>query len=289
MACAEGLSSTRPIDAPKYLALLDEMAAAVRVRVEKSARLFRLKPAEFKNSEAVFRVMTMEHVLRVGFGVGYDPAVAEYTRTGKPWFSTDATETFVHGILSDKRLGTCSTLPVFAVAVGRRCGYPLYFVRVPLHGLYRWHDEREKFNYQHHEGGGDIQPDEYYHKWPIEWTESEFAMNARAGVWLRSMTARQEVSKFLCNRVFQLRDEGRYAESLDAVRAAKRFDPVNPACGCLEYELLVKMSVDRLGATFNLDCFVRMEPIVISSPVEAMCCARSRAAATVDATDTSAH
>ena len=139
------------------------------------------------------------------------------------------------------------------MAVGRRCGYPLYFARVPNHGIYRWHDEREKFNYQHNLTGGDMQPDEFYHTRPIKWDESHFALNARTKVWLHSMTARQEVSKFLCNRALCLREEKRYQEALQAIDVAEQFDPINPVCGDIGYDICVKM-----GGT----CSVSTLPII---------------------------
>jgi hypothetical protein len=251
LACAEGISSSQPIDIPKYLAVLDAMAAAVPVRIEKTLRLFKLKPAEFGHSMNVFRIMTMEHVMRIGFGVKYDGKVKEMTAKEKSWVSDDSSEIFIHGILSEKRTGTCSSLPVCAIAVGRRCGYPLYLVRVPHHCLYRWHDEREQFNYQHNDGGGRLLPDAHYHAWPHQWEDIHFAMNAQIKVWLHSLTAKQEVSKFLCHRAILLRDETHYDEALDAIRCAGRFDPRNPACSDISFEIEQRMLEKQSVAIFG--------------------------------------
>lgn len=140
LACARGLPKANEDEFPKYVALLDTIAVAVRRHTERSWRLFKIKPAEFHNSENVFRVFTMEHVLRVQFGVKYDPLVSEVTDHGKSdkgWCPADSTETFIHGVLSEKRTGTCSSLPTFSIAVGRRLGYPLRLIRVPNHTLFR--------------------------------------------------------------------------------------------------------------------------------------------------------
>jgi hypothetical protein len=203
----------------------------------------------------------------------YDDLVAESARTGKKR-ELDSSEVFIHGILSEKRTGTCASLPVFAVALGRRCGFPLYNVYVPSHGLYRWHGECEKFNYQHTESGGDIRPDEYYHTWPVEWTERHFALNAHTKIWLYSLAARREVSKFLWNRALQLHHASRYGEALDSLKAAARFDPLNPACEELAYHTLTKMGADRLGTTFDLNRIINMDPIIVPSPVDAAWAAR---------------
>ncbi|MCG8651131.1 MAG: hypothetical protein MI861_14935, partial [Pirellulales bacterium] len=162
LACARGLDNVVEDDFTNYLFLLDTIAEAVEKETERCFRLFKIKPAQFNHSEAVYRIYTMEHVFRVKFGIKYDPLVQHRLETGQEWTSADSTEIFIHGILSDKRTGTCSSLPTFAIAVGRRLGYPLKLVLVPNHTLYRWDDGNEVLNYQHTESGGDIRPDKYF-------------------------------------------------------------------------------------------------------------------------------
>lgn len=152
---------------------------------------------------------------------------------------------FIHGILSAKRTGTCSSLPTFAVAVGRRLGYPLKLVLAPNHTFYRWDDGAELFNFQHTDAGGDVRPTEYFYEWPHKWGERFHAINERTHVWLHSMTPQQEVSKFLCNRAIALRDSGRCAEALEAIDAAERFNSINPACAELRFSILEQVQ-DRL-------------------------------------------
>ncbi len=222
---------------PDYLALLDRIAAAVKQQTVRSWRLFKLKPQTFNHSENVYRVLTMEHVFRTQFGIKYDPVVRDLTANNKPWMSDDSSELFIHGLLSSKRTGTCSSLPTFAIAVGRRLGYPLKLILVPNHTLYRWDDGKEIFNLQPHEAGGDVKPDEFFHTWPRKWTENDFAMNERTKVWLHSYTPKREVSKFLCNRALMLRDFKRWKEAMQAIEAAGRFDPGNPALDDIRYSI----------------------------------------------------
>jgi hypothetical protein len=247
LACATGLAGAEDLDIPACLRLLDEMAAAVRSRVEAGQRIFRLKPAEFHHSQAVFRVLTMQHALRVGFGIRYNPAF-EHLRPEQgdlgAW-TRDSGDVFIHGVLSPRRLGTCSSLPTFAIAVGRRVGSPLKLVRVPNHTFFRWDAGvgGERFNVEHTPAGSTIRPDDYYYTWPIPWDGGMRALNAECRVWLHSLTPRQEVSKFLCNRAIQLRDEGRPREALEAIETAGRFEPTNPACDDIEFEILQQMPV----------------------------------------------
>ncbi len=233
LLCAEGLPGAEDIDLPRYLDLLDEMAVACDERINRSWRLFKRKPAEFDHSENVFRVLTMQHVLRTQFNVQYDEKVSAIVASGKEWNSDDSSEVFIHGILSDKRTGTCSSLPVFSIAVGRRLGYPLKLVRVPNHTLFRWDESDiggEKFNIEHTPAGSTVRPDDYYYTWPCLWTEQMRALNERTKVWLHSMNAEQEISKFLCNRALILRDVGRSDEAMMSVEVAYGIDPINPAC-----------------------------------------------------------
>jgi hypothetical protein len=241
LACARGLPGADESEFPEYLTLLDTIADAVRRETERSWRLLKLKPAQFNNSEAVFRLYTMEHVFRVRFNIRYDPLVHAIAGNGKPWKSSDSTEVFIHGILGAKRTGTCSSLPPFAIAVGRRLGYPLKLVLAPNHTLYRWDDGEEVFNMQHTEAGGDVWPDEHFYEWPRKWDETHYAINERTHVWLHSMTPKQEVSKFLCNRAIVLRDIGRFGEALQAIDAAERFNPINPACVEIRITILDQM------------------------------------------------
>lgn len=230
LACARGLPNCDESEFPKYLALLDTIAEAVRRQTEKNFRLFKLKAAQFNNSEGVYRLYTMEHVFRIQFGIKYDPVVREATKNGGSWNTTDSTEIFVHGLLSAKRTGTCSSLPTFAIAVGRRLGYPLTLILVPNHTLYRWDDGKEVFNLQPNETGGEVKSDEYFYEWPRKWNDVDHQMNARTKVWLHSLMPKQEVSKYLCNRALMLRETRRYDEAIQALDAAERFDPINPAC-----------------------------------------------------------
>jgi hypothetical protein len=248
LACARGLPNCNESAFPEYLTLLDTIAEAVKKQTEKSWRLFKVKPHEFNHSENVFRIYTMEYVFRALFGIKYDPKVREATATGKPWTTTDSTEICINGILSDKRTGTCSSLPTFAIAVGRRLGYPLKLILVPNHTLYRWDDGKEVFNLQPNVAGGEVKPDAFFYTWPRLWDDTDRRINARTKVWLHPLSPRQEVSKFLCNRALILRDTKRYPEALEAIRAAERFDPINPACADIHLSIELSMVGSRASS-----------------------------------------
>ncbi len=229
LACAEGLPKADESEFPKYIARLDTIAESVRAYTARSMRLFKRKAKNFHDSENVFRALTMEHVIRVQFGIRYDPIVAEAQKTGGPREHGDSTEIFIHGALGPKKTGTCSSLPTFTIAIGRRLGYPLKLVRSPKHTFYRWDDGKEIFNIQHTDAGGEVVTDQYFREHPRKWDQIDYQINERTKVWLHSMTPKQVVSKYLCNRAIVLRDVGRYPEAMKALEAAERFDRKNPA------------------------------------------------------------
>ncbi len=245
LACARGLNNVDEHAFPDYLSLLDKIAEAVAKETDRCFRLFKLKPAQFNHSEAVFRIYTMEHVFRVQFNIKYDPLIQKSLESGFQWKSSDSTEVFIHGVLSDKRTGTCSSLPTVAIAVGRRLGYPLKLVLVPNHTLYRWDDGDDRHNYQHTESGGDIRSDDYFFSWPRSWTEYDYTINRQTNVWLHSMNATQEVSKFLCNRAIMLCDAERFDEAMQSIEASQRFDPINPACRHIALNIVDQMQQTR--------------------------------------------
>jgi hypothetical protein len=53
-------------------------------------------------------------------------------------FFADPSKVFLHGLLGPERVGTCSSLPVLYVAVGRQLGYPLKLVTAKGHLFVRW-------------------------------------------------------------------------------------------------------------------------------------------------------
>jgi hypothetical protein len=95
-----------------------------------------------------------------------------------------------------------------------------------------------------------VRPDAYFYEWPRTWDESDYALNARTKVWLHALTPKQEVSKFLCNRAILLRDIQRYDEALQALDAAERFNPTNPACPEIHFSVVQQMGHGWLTPMF---------------------------------------
>lgn len=146
----------------------------------------------------------------------------------------DSRFTFLHGLLGEKRLGTCPSLPVLVVAIGRRLGYPLFLVRTYQHLFSRWDDPATgvRFNIEYNGTGMENHTDERYLKAPRPWPEPilryESRLPAEQRNYLRSLTPTEEFAEFLCQRGHCLEDNGRLGEAMTAYDRARAYAPEYP-------------------------------------------------------------
>ncbi len=131
---ASGLPGAETLDVPRYLRQLDARARLVATRTKSWLPMFHRSPSEFDDSLAKFRMMALVTVLQRDLGVRYDPACQE-----GPYCALDSRTLFIRGLL-DGRGGTCVTMPVLYVAVGRQLDYPLYLVQAREHFFVRWEE-----------------------------------------------------------------------------------------------------------------------------------------------------
>jgi hypothetical protein len=231
LLCAQGLPGSEGLDLTKSLEVLDGMAARVRAETERHRYRFLRNPAEFENSEGFFRMIMLAVVLAEDFQVRYAPnktgTVAE-AGLGDGFFA-DAGDVFLHGLTGAKRQGTCSSLPVLQVAVGRRLGYPLRLVTTRGHLFVRWEDAKERFNIEAAGQAVNRFADDYYRHWPLEVTDAE----VQAEGYLKSLTSPEELAVFLAIRGMCWQEAHRSAEAAESFRAASRLAP-----GCLEYRVM---------------------------------------------------
>jgi regulator of sirC expression with transglutaminase-like and TPR domain len=160
-------------------------------------------------------------VLQQDFKVHYNS-----DRIDAPDFA-DSRDLFLHGILGQKRQGTCVSMPVLYVAIGRRLGYPLKLVTTKAHLFARWEstDGKEKLNIEATNQGLNCYPDDYYRNWPVPMTDEE----VRHGHYLQSLTANEELAVFLSTRGHCLEANGRLTEAQLAHAQAHVLAPETPA------------------------------------------------------------
>jgi hypothetical protein len=142
LLCAKGLPGVENLDIPGVLKQLDEWGAKVKLETER--HLYRVKDPRYAehyaNSEARLRAEFTVQCLQEDCAVRYNP-----DRIYDPDFR-DSRDMFIHGMLPGANGGTCASMPVMDVAIGRRLGYPMKLVLAHSHILCRWDDARDHFN-----------------------------------------------------------------------------------------------------------------------------------------------
>ena len=233
LLCGEGLPGAEGLDCGRSAAVLAQMRARVQNETERHLHRFRKSPMEFENSESFFKMVMMGVVLAEDFQIKYAPAkigIAANAQLGDGFFA-DSCDVFLHGLLGPSRRGTCSSLPVLYVAIGRKLGYPLKLVTTKGHLFVRWEDSKERFNIEVTSHGVNKFPDDYYRHWPMEVTDEE----VKAEGYLKSLSPAEELAVFLSIRGMCLREAGRINEAAESFAAAARLAPE-----CRSYELLAR-------------------------------------------------
>lgn len=255
LMCAGGLPHAS-INFGRIFDWLDEAARKADFDTRRHWHRFIDSPATYNNSPGYFCCYHLLQALQEDFGVRYNPA-----RVKDPEFQdpkcidpdfTDSRDLFIHGII-DGPGGTCASMPVLYVAVGRRLGYPLKLVEARGHLYCRWDDPEgklgvpERFNIEGAGHGIASYPDEHYETWPEPWTDAERA----SGFYGKSLTPAQELAAFLCTRAECLTDNGRTAEAIQAYRWA---------CGLVPNDRRYRAQLHRLDGTTAAAMYALMRP-----------------------------
>jgi hypothetical protein len=237
LACALSLPGSEQLDVGACTAMLDQWADRTRRETARYQSKYVQNPAEFRRSKAYYRILMLITVLQQDFGVRYNS-----DRIHQPDFR-DANDLFIHGAIFGKG-GTCASMPILYVAVGRRLGYPLKLVHAKGHVFARWDDPegvnplgKERINIEATNCGLNVFPDEYYRSWPQPLSDAEL----ENGSYLRSLTPREELASFLALRGHCLTDVGRLFEAVEAYRRATEFAPRDPYYGLFLAETAEKL------------------------------------------------
>jgi hypothetical protein len=241
LVAAEGLPGAEALAAGHCLATLDAWAVRAKAETDRNLYRFRQNPAEHEHSEGYFRMLMLAVVVCEDFGVRYNPGRIS-APTGSPLapaggaggrrpgegesrandaFFADSRDIFLHGLLSERRTGTCSSMPVLYVALARRLGYPVSLVTTKGHLFARWEGRGERFNVECTGRGMNRYDDAHYRQWPFVLTDQEIQENA----YLRSLTPAGEAAVFLSLRAECLREAGRLEEARQCYAGAAKLAP----------------------------------------------------------------
>lgn len=218
LLCAKALPGSESLNIPAAIKRLDEWAAKVKAETER--HLYRVtdpKYAEhYQHSEARLRAEFLVQVLQEDCGVHYNMARIRDVDFSNP------KDMFILGMIDDPNGGTCASMPVLYVAVGRRLGYPMKLALAKQHVYCRWEGEREQLNIDGAANGGlDFPADEEYRKWPEPISDGEMATRE----FLRSLTPSEELSLFMLNRGCVLHARENFAEAIACFAESHRLMP----------------------------------------------------------------
>lgn len=257
LLCAEGLPGAERLAPQESIATLNQWAQRVQSETDRHMHRFKENPAEFEHSEGYFRMLMMAVVVYEDFSVRYNPERMSTAGSldANDHFFADSRDLFLHGLLQPRlnlqpstfnsqqtpqfstlnfRLGTCSSLPVLYIAIGRRLGYPLKLVTTKAHLFLRWESATERFDLEATGKGMNRYDDEHFKQWPFPVTEDEI----KADGYLKSLTPVEELAVFLSLRGHCLREAGRIQEAASAYRAAAKLVPGSRAYSLLLAETL---------------------------------------------------
>lgn len=230
LLCATGLPGAEHLNYRKLFDWLDDAAERVNLETRRHWYRFVASPGTYHHSPGYFCCYMLLQVLQEDFKVRYNPARAvdpTWQDHDKQPDYRDSRDLFIHGII-DGPGGTCASMPVVYLAVGRRLGYPLKLVEARAHLFLRWDDPLglrrglpERFNIEGSGHGIATFSDEHYRTWPEPWSEQE----TLAGCYLRSLTPREELAAFLVLRGMCLEDHDRRLDAIQAYEWACQLVP----------------------------------------------------------------
>jgi hypothetical protein len=223
LLCAEGLPGAENLDVEECLSTLDQWAQHIKTETERNYHRYREDPAYFSNSESFYKMLIMSVVLYEDYSVRYNPKLitSPDATVADDGFFTDSRDIMLHGLTGPQHLGTCSSMPVLYVALGRRLGYPLKLVKAKGHLFIRWDSPTETFDMDATGKGLDKYDDEFYKRWPFPLTE----VDIKDEDYLKSLTVKEELSVFLSIRGTCQTDNGQLGDALVSFNLACKLVP----------------------------------------------------------------
>ena len=121
LLCAEGLPGAENLNVEECLTTLDQWAQHIKAETDRNYHRFREDQAYFSNSEAFYKMLMIAVVLYEDYGVHYNPKLitSPDAAVADDGFFTDSRDILLHGLTGPQHLGTCSSMPVLYIALGR--------------------------------------------------------------------------------------------------------------------------------------------------------------------------
>ena len=229
LSSAKGLPGNEDLDVDQLIDVLNRWTAQCKAFTEKHAHQYHRDPARFEYRFGYWRMLATTTCLQKHLGVSYNPALID---RDTEWDWRNSRDLFIHGLLTPPHTGTCASIPILIVAIGRRMGYPLRLVRTREHLFARWDEPGgERFNIECHGNGMLCHEDDYYRSWPKPWPDALEALEQKRGsrrVYLRSLNRMEELAECIAQRGHCLAAHGRIEEAIMVYEKAIAWVPDDP-------------------------------------------------------------
>ena len=235
LVVAKGIPALSDLDIGRYVRMADAWAADLRGRMPALELEFHKTPQDWRNDLDFFRLGLVCWYAEMILGISY----REDQRNVSFVLYTDPTDLFLNGVM-DTRRGTCGTLALLDVVLGRRIGLPVSLACIGSHFLCRFDDGRKSFNIEATQTGGQgfsSQTDDFVlakHHVP--------AKAMRCGSDLRAVTPREMLGLFLGLRARHLENTRRMREAEPDYLLARYLFPENRFLYVAQNQVSVQLS-----------------------------------------------
>ncbi|MGO8928358.1 MAG: hypothetical protein ACLQU3_15935 [Limisphaerales bacterium] len=224
LACAQGLRGSEQLDIGQCLETVDGWADQVKWETQRREYLYNEHPQDYQHSLGRYRMNLLGAILVQDLGIRYNPDRRFELAQGKPptmaW-NTNSQDIFIHGLLGGKHAGTCSSMPVLYVAIGRRLGYPVSLATTKMHIYVRYEEPNGgHFNVEATMEKGFLTPTEQDYTTDIFQCTPE---EVRGFGWLRPISNAEAFAHLLIHRGTCLALAKRYREAREMYLAAWRY------------------------------------------------------------------
>jgi hypothetical protein len=233
LLCSDGLVDDNAFNVEDSISQVDDLAAKVAGFTDCSTHLLTQFADVLQGSEVLWRLYCLARGLIVVGEFEYCQEEQDL-ELDADWSKAD--RHLIHGLLGQTRHGTCASMPVLYVAVGRLLGYPLHLVHSLGHVFARWDGMdhplpawRELRNAEF-TSGFDSMTDEEYHEFPLKWPKELHEMERLRQpnpLYLRNLNASEEFASCLVQRAHAFEARNSFEIAMDAYRYACMLAPQN--------------------------------------------------------------
>lgn len=226
LLCAQGLPGSQDLDIQKCLRLLDQWSEHTRRETVKYLPYFYRDPKRGDNSEAKYRMLIIAAVLVEDMKCDYNMDLLTsgiMDNEQSTTFFRDSRDVFIHGLLTHRRQGTCSSMPVLLTAMAQRLGYPVKLSTAKGHLIAIWNDGKERFNIGYAGKGITFDSDDFYKKWPKPISDEEY----KSGLYLKPFSNNEALAIFLSIRAMCSLEHRNFEEAMASARYAVGLSPMD--------------------------------------------------------------